>query len=331
MKRNAGAFARTGVLLLVLFTLVGGVPAYAGSWVHGTYTNIWGTRGFQLWVPTGYQPGQALPLVVGLHGCLQNPDQFAGLSRLNQKADAEKFLVLYPNQSTLANGTQCWNFMLSSNQERGIGEPSIIVGMVGWVKSHYSVDSRRVYVGGVSAGAVMTSILLACHSDVFAAGMVGAGAMYKAATTASGSVYAMAFGSIYDPDDRGYDAWSCSGRQRRQVPVLVIHGTEDSVVNPINGEQTVQQFLRTNDYGDDGSDNDSVRYAATRVGYGSVPGGRNYIVKDYVYGGKLLVQQYEIHGMDHAWPGGDAAYPFADPSGPDATTIMWDFLKQHSR
>ncbi|ATB28859.1 extracellular catalytic domain type 1 short-chain-length polyhydroxyalkanoate depolymerase [Melittangium boletus] len=330
MNRSHGVVARIGALLFALFML-SAAPAHAGSWVHGSYTNLWGSRGFQLWVPSGYQPGQALPLVVGLHGCLQNPDQFAGLTRLNQKADAEKFLVLYPNQATTSNATQCWNFMLATNQERGLGEPSIIVGMVNLVKSHYAVDSRRVYVGGVSAGAVMTSILLACYSDVFTAGMVGAGAMYKAATTASGSAYAMSFGSIYDPDDRGRDAWACSGKPRRSVPVLVVHGTDDSVVNPINGEQTVRQFLQTNDYGDDGVDNDSVPYAATHVWSGAVPGGRAYTVKDYVYGGRLLVQQYELHGMDHAWPGGDDSYLFADPSGPDGTSIMWDFFKQHSR
>ncbi|OJT21984.1 PHB depolymerase esterase [Archangium sp. Cb G35] len=330
MKRSLGAFWRMGAWLLVLFAL-SGAPAQAGSWVHGSYTNLWGTRGFQLWVPDGYVPGQRIPLVVGLHGCLQNPDQFAGLTRLNQKADAETFLVLYPNQSTTSNGTQCWNFMLATNQERGMGEPSIIVGMVDWVKSRYWVDGQRVYAGGVSAGAVMTSILLACYSDVFAAGMVGAGAMYKAATTASGSAYAMAFGSIYDPNARGRDAWACSGQRRWPVPVLVIHGTEDGVVNPINGEQAVQQFLQTNDYGDDGRDNNSVPYAPTDVWYDSVPEGRGYIVKNYEYGGRLLVQKYEIQGMDHAWPGGDASYPFADPSGPDATTIMWDFFAQHAR
>ncbi|KFA94525.1 extracellular catalytic domain type 1 short-chain-length polyhydroxyalkanoate depolymerase [Archangium violaceum] len=330
MKRSLGAFWRMGAWLLVLFAL-SGTPAQAGSWVHGSYTNLWGTRGFQLWVPDGYVPGQRIPLVVGLHGCLQNPDQFAGLTRLNEKADAETFLVLYPNQSTTSNGTQCWNFMLATNQERGMGEPSIIVGMVDWVKSRYQVDGQRVYAGGVSAGAVMTSILLACYSDVFAAGMVGAGAMYKGATTASGSAYAMAFGSIYDPNARGRDAWACSGQRRWPVPVLVIHGSEDSVVNPINGEQTVQQFLQTNDYGDDGRDNNSVPYAPTDVWYDSVPGGRGYYVKNYEYGGRLLVQKYEIQGMDHAWPGGDASYPFADPSGPDATTIMWDFFAQHAR
>ncbi|RKH04832.1 PHB depolymerase esterase [Corallococcus sp. CA053C] len=331
VTRKVSALSRAVVGLCVVFAVLAAAPAQAGSWVHGSYSSIWGTRSFQLWVPTGYQPGEKLPLVVGLHGCLQNPDQFAGLSRLNEKADAERFLVLYPNQALFSNATQCWNFMFSVNQERGVGEPSLIVGMVQWVKSHYAVDERRVYVGGVSAGAVMTSILMACYSDVFTAGMVGAGAMYKAATTASGSLYAMTFGSIYSPDDRGYDAWACSGRPRRTVPVLVVHGTDDDVVNPINGTQTVRQFLQTNDYGDDGADNNSVSNQPTRVVNATSPGGRGYTVRDYVSGGVLRVQQYEIQGMGHAWPGGDPAFPFADPAGPDGTTLMWDFFKQHSR
>jgi poly(hydroxyalkanoate) depolymerase family esterase len=323
MSRSVGALARMLLVSLAIFT---GAPAQAGAWVYGAH----GGRSFQLWVPEGYQAGAQLPLVVALHGCLQNPDQFAGLTRLNVKADAEKFLVLYPNQAVFANPTQCWNFMLGGNQERGTGEPALIVGMVDLVKQHYAVDARRVYIGGVSAGAVMAGTLLACYSDVFAAGMVGAGAMYKAATTISGTAWAMSFGSIYHPDDRGRDAWACSGRPRRTVPVLVMHGTEDDVVNPINGEQAVRQFLQTSDYGDDGVNNDSVRYVPTWTGSASVPGGRTYTVKDYVYGGELLARHFEVRGMGHAWPGGDSRYPFADPSGPDATTFMWDFFRQHA-
>src|SRR5205814_10318212 len=58
-------------------------------------------------------------------------------------------------------------------RSRGEGEPSIIKGMIDWVEAHYSVDRRRVYVAGVSSGGYMTSILLSCYGDLFAAGMVG--------------------------------------------------------------------------------------------------------------------------------------------------------------
>ncbi|WP_141327377.1 PHB depolymerase family esterase [Myxococcus sp. AB025B] len=330
MLRRGGALSRSLWLLSVVVTLGVGAPAHAGSWVHGIHVGSSGARGYQLWVPTGYQPGTPRPLLVALHGCLQNPDQFAGLTRLNEKADAEGFLVLYPNQAMFVNATQCWNFMLGTNMERGKGEPALIVGMVEAMKQQYSVDARRVYVGGVSAGGVLTGTLMACYSDVFAAGMVGAGAMYKAATTVSGTAFAMLFGSIYSPDDRGKDAWTCSGRPRRTVPVLVMHGTEDSVVNPLNGEQAMKQFLQTSDYGDDGVANDSVRGTPTSTATFRAAGGRDYTVKNYVYGGELVGQKLEVRGMDHAWPGGDSRYPFADPSGPDATTLMWDFFKQHA-
>ncbi|WP_338872886.1 extracellular catalytic domain type 1 short-chain-length polyhydroxyalkanoate depolymerase [Myxococcus stipitatus] len=330
MKRRGVVLSRVLCLLAGLLALSTGTPAYAGEWVHGNHVGAWGARGFQVWVPTGYDSKTPRPLLVALHGCLQNPDQFAGLTRLNEKADAEGFLVLYPNQATFANATQCWNFMLGMNQERGTGEPSLIVGMVDLVKQRFMVDSRRVYVGGVSAGGVLTGTLMACYSDVFAAGMVGAGAMYKAATTVSGTAFSMLFGSIYSPDDRGKDAWVCSGRPRRTVPVLVMHGTEDSVVNPLNGEQAVKQFLQTSDYGDDGLANDSIPGTPTSTRVVTVPGGRSYTVKDYVHAGEWVARKYEIHGMDHAWPGGDSRYPFADPSGPDATTFMWDFFKQHA-
>src|SRR4051794_17206788 len=92
VTRKVQAMSRMAVGLCALFAVLGATQARAGEWVHGVYSNAWGTRSFQLWVPTGYQPGEPLPLVVGLHGCLQNPDQFAGLSRLNEKADAERFL-----------------------------------------------------------------------------------------------------------------------------------------------------------------------------------------------------------------------------------------------
>jgi len=44
-----------------------------------------------------------------------------------------------------------------------------------------------------------------------------------------------------------------------------------------------------------------------------------------------VARHIEIQGMDHAWPGGDSRHPFADPSGPDATALMWDFFRQHTR
>lgn len=305
---------------------------HAGSYVYDNEIVLLGGRNHQLWIPTGYRPGEPVPLIVALHGCTQTPLEFAGLTRLSQLADTEKFIVVYPKQSLLANLLSCWNWMYSTNQVRGEGEPAFIMDIVAHVRASYSVDASRIYVVGASAGGVMTSILMSCYSDVFAAAMVASGGMYKAADNTVDSLFVGSSGSRHSPQARGRDAWECSGSvARRPVPVLVFHGSEDNVAAPVNGEQALAQFIQTNDFGDDATDNDSVRNMPTSTSAGIAPGGLRYTVRDYVYNGKHLLQHYLVEGMGHAWSGGDGEFSFAEPDGPDATAIMWAFLQQHTR
>lgn len=317
---------------LGLAALTATAPVAAGHWDFGLYGNFYGSREYQVWVPDGYTGAEPLPVVLILHGCANDPNLMAGLSRFNDLADSEGFIAVYPRQNVTANPTRCWNWSNPVHQSRGAGEPSILAGIVANVKSTYNVDAQRVYVTGISAGGAMTSILLACYSDVFAAGAVHAGPMYKAATTVSGSSYVMLFGSVYSPTTHGNLAWQCSGSPSpRPLPVAVFHGSSDSAINPVNGTQVITQFLQTNDRADDGLDNNSVGSAATSTTAGAVPGGRTYTVKDYTYGGRLLARHYLINGMGHAWSGGDPAFPFADAAGPDASALSWVFLKDKVR
>jgi len=320
----------------LLGTGLAGVTAlqlcHAGSYVHDHRIVLVGGRDHQLWVPSGYTPGEPVPLIVALHGCTQTPLEFAGLTRLNQLADAEKFLVIYPRQALLANLVGCWNWMFSTNQVRGQGEPAFIMDIVAQVRAAYSVDASRIYVAGASAGGAMASILMACYSDVFAAAAVAGGGMYKAADNPIDALSVAANGSRHSPQAQGRDAWECSGSVApRAVPVLILHGSADNVANPVNGEQALAQFLQTNDFGDDGIDNDSVRNSPTSTSAGIAAGGLRYTVRDYVYNGNHLLEHYLVEGMGHAWPGGDPAFAFAEPNGPDATAIIWAFFEQHRR
>ena len=318
--------------LAVLLSVTVPALCHAGNYVSDPQKVGAGGRKHQLWVPAGYKSGEPIPLIVALHGCNQTPAEFAGLTRLNQLADTEKLLVVYPKQRLLANPLRCWNWMRSANQTRGEGEPEAIMEIVAHVRANYSVDASRIYVVGASAGGVMASILMSCYSDVFAAAVVAGGGMYKAADNASDARIAAANGSHHSPQARGRDAWECSGSvSGRPVPVLVFHGSEDKVAAPVNSEQVVAQFLQTNDLGDDATDNGSVRNLATSTSAAVAPGGLRYTVRDYVYNGELLLQYYFVEGMGHAWPGGDPKFSFAEPKGPDATTLMWQFLKQHKR
>jgi hypothetical protein len=51
-------------------------PGRRGRFVDGSYSNTDGTRAYKLYIPSGCT-GQALPLLVMLHGCFQDPDDFA--------------------------------------------------------------------------------------------------------------------------------------------------------------------------------------------------------------------------------------------------------------
>ena len=157
-----------------------------------------------------------------------------------------------------------------------MGEPAILMGILNKVKSAYAVDRRRVYVTGISAGGAMASIMAACYSNVFAAVMVHWAACTRAppALLTAAIRYSWAALSI---QGEGQGWLALLGSPRGLMPTMVFHGTADIVVNPVNGEQTVQQFLRdANDFGDDGLDNDSVRCRFDRVVGQTVPYRRRF-------------------------------------------------------
>ena len=130
-----------------------------GQFVSFAYSSPLGSRAYKLYVPSSYGDGAPMPLMVMLHGCKQNPDDFATGTRINQVAEEQGFLVAYPAQSTKANGSNCWNWFEPQHQTRAGAEPSIIVGIVREIGKAYRVDERSVFVAGLSAGAAMAVIL----------------------------------------------------------------------------------------------------------------------------------------------------------------------------
>lgn len=315
-------------LILLLAYLPPG-KAEAGSFITKTYTD---GRTYKVYIPSGYQSGTPVPLVVMLHGCTQDPDQFATGTEMNSYAEQNNFIVVYPDQPSSSHQNKCWHWFDPAHQSRGSGEPAVIAGIVNQVKSNYSIDSNRVYVAGLSAGAAMSVIMGATYPDVFAAIGVGSGLEYKAATTEASAWTAMMQGGP-DPVQQGNAAYNAMGSYKRVVPVIVFHGTSDYTVYPVNGHQVISQWAQTNDRASDGSDNNNIDDTADQTVNGQVPNGRSYT--DYIYkdssNGAVVMEKYMVNGMGHAWSGGNSAGSYTDPQGPKASQIMWQFFLNHPK
>ncbi len=317
------------IISVVVLTCLNTV-AYGGSWVAGEVKNSSGSLEYKLWVASGYRKDKPVPLVLMLHGCMQKVEDLSASSGMNDLADKNNFLVVYPEQAAAANPLRCWNWFDPKHQSREAGEPSLIAAVISDVSSSYSIDAHRVYVVGISAGGAMAVVMGATYPELFAGLGVIAGAEYKAGTTVEAGFAAMKQGGP-SPDQQGVLAFqaiqkSSSGSKKR-MPVIAFHGTKDPYMNPVNTDQLIAQWAQTNDYLDEGKDNDSITVQSPNEAKGAVPNGYSYT--RYLYkdsNGRLLLEKWIVEGLGHAWSGSAIANQFADPKGPNASTEMWRFF-----
>jgi poly(hydroxyalkanoate) depolymerase family esterase len=290
------------------------VPA-GGKFIEATYRNPAGSRAYKLYIPSRYH-GQALPLVVMLHGCTQSPDDFAAGTRMNVIAEEQTCLVAYPEQASDANPAKCWNWFRPADQRRGHGEPSLIAGITRQVTREYAVDPQRVYIGGLSAGAAAAVVMGATYPDIYAAIGVHSGLACGAANDLPSALAAMRQGEL--PASSGSSDVLAAPGDGPTVPTIVFHGDRDTTVHPRNGDHVMAQSMRS-------------ATVQRRVQRGRAAGGHAYTRTTHTNAsGRAIFEHWEIHGAGHAWSGGSPAGSFTDPRGPDATREMLRFFLAHT-
>ena len=276
-----------------------GLPGHV---IDASYTNDAGTRHYKLYVPGSYE-GAPAPLLMMLHGCTQNPDDFALGTGMNALAEEYGCLVAYPAQSQQANASRCWNWFNAVDQRHGQGEPSIIAGITEEIMARYVIDPKQVYVAGLSAGGAMAAIMGTQYPDLYAAVGVHSGLPFAAADDLPSAVAAM------KGDFRKQHA------PGRSLPIIVFHGDKDTTVHPVNGEELIGRRRRH-------------PAEAVEVEPGQVPDGHAYTRTLHRRpDGSVHAEHWVVHGSGHAWSGGDARGSYTDGKGPSASLAMLRFFR----
>ena len=277
--------------------------AAAGGELHRlTYQGADGSRDYLLYVPTGYD-GQPAPLLVMLHGGTQTALDFAAGTGMNRLAEQRGFLVVYPEQSRQANPRGYWNWFRAEDQTAGSGEPAILAGIVDQIRHDYEIDSGAIFVAGLSAGGAMAAVLAATHPDLFSGVAVHSGLGYRAATDLPSALTAMQGGGR-----------PVAGPQ--PVRTIVVHGTDDHLVAPVNADQIVDAARRG-----------APALTRERTEHPGSATGRGHVVDTFRDSdGVAQVEAWRVQGGGHAWFGGHPAGSYTDPTGPDVSAGVVTFF-----
>jgi poly(3-hydroxybutyrate) depolymerase len=166
-------------------------------------------RTFLVYAPTGAAPSQGLPVVLMIHGTGQNGQIFYESSYWKEKAEAEKFLAVFPDalpycimgKSGPYPHSEKWNSGPDVIPCAGVtmeDDMKFIRALIDTIKSRHTVDAKRLYASGFSNGGEMTRRLWREAGDLFAA--VASSAAFGYDTTAPTELipYFLTLGNLDD-------------------------------------------------------------------------------------------------------------------------------------
>ncbi len=267
------------------------------------------TRTYVVHAPPGLDPHKPAPVVLALHGATMTGPLMAWFSKLNAKADAAGFIVVYPNgtgerSSYFWNAGNCCGEAARSN----VDDVAFVRAVLDDLGAVRRVDPKRVFVTGMSNGAMMAYRIAAELSDRIAAVAPVAG------TVACG--------------DR---------RPTRPVPVLHVHGTEDEYV-PFGGGRgpksissvphrsvadTIAAWVSANGCRTEPA---AVEDLPDRTGDGTKVTRTTY--RGDAAGAEVVL--VTVEGGGHTWPGrpGSAALG-RSTRDVSANDLIWEFFERH--
>lgn len=286
----------------------------------------------------------ARPLLMGLHGCF---DDAASMSdHFNLTAFKEQFIGVYPqapNHTIIippaldTTRIGCWNGGIRWQQQRTGTMPSLLRNIVTSVVNDYQathdlhINESQMFVGGFSAGALMSSVLTATYPEVFQGQFMHSGLHYKRfECKEDAAIHGCPLPRhLYEPapatNDTARAAYAAGGLHGAGIRTLVAMGSLDYVVGPENALLATNHSLALYDLFDNGRGDGSTDRVHDDWDDFDLPI-PNYDYEVFCYddgGGNRVAEMWMIYGLGHRWSGGAA---LGTPDGPDMAPRIWRFL-----
>lgn len=301
--------ARAAVIAVLVAAIYYGLGDAAAANVRQGSIQVQGlTRTYALYVPDGFNPGQRYPVVMMLHGGIGNSARFAENTGVGGYVDRGHFIAVFPD-----SGGGEWNDGRETTRS-GRDDVGFLVALVSDLVARSGADPARVFVGGSSAGGMLTQRLACEATHVFAAYAVAVANMPASLVGAC--------------------------RPARRVPVLFFAATADPFM-PWSGGEVRRGWLR----GAGGSVLSAPETIAFWSRYDGCGGSRTTDLPNRLNDGTHVrlhdfgscgVVFYEIQGGGHGWPGGVRS---TDPRAErilglvthevNATSVMLDFFRRY--
>jgi polyhydroxybutyrate depolymerase len=264
-------------------------------------------RTYTLNLPPNYYEAADFSLVIAMHGGGGSAQQFESTNKLTEKANASKFIVVYPEgvQSTGILKARSWNaggccdYAVAQN----INDVKFISLLIDKLVTTYKINAKKVYATGHSNGGMLA---------------------YKLACELSEKVAAIA------PNGCTMVAPTCN--PKRPVPVLHMHSILDKNVpyqgGLVNGTGTQGVYMPPLD---SVMNVWSLKNTCTNIAQVIVNDSKYKLTKWTNCNGNVTVQYYLTKDGGHGWPGGLPGGPNSDvPSTViNANDLLWDFFQQY--
>lgn len=260
------------------------------------------TRTFLVNVPPDYYYDSGpKALVIALHGGGGSGAQFEQSTGLTHKADAEHFVVVYPDGYAGSAGNKSWNAgnCCGAAVKENINDIKFITQLIDKLIADYKIDAKRVYITGHSNGGMLA---------------------YRAAAEISNKITAIAVNScsmvVASPI-----------MQVRAVPILHMHSIKDTHVPYTGGVGTgiTKVYFPPVDSVLQIWANINACLTSPEIIQHS-----GYSIKRWI-GCKhnTDIQLYLMKDGGHSWPGGYNKNPNADPTSKviNANDKLWSFFK----